>query len=100
MMNEQIKLLAEQAGFVLWKDEDYNPGDIIDWSSRYDNELQKFSELLIAKCIEICNKVSQDADIKTKNKFLTEAGIVLHEGIWAGAKDCQCSIKNYFESEQ
>ena len=52
-MNERIKELAEQAGFVLWKDESYNSGDVIDWSSSYDNELKKFAELIVAECTKI-----------------------------------------------
>jgi hypothetical protein len=49
-MNERIKKLAEQAGFCMWKDEPWNPGDVIDWSSRYDNELEKFAELIVKEC--------------------------------------------------
>ena len=52
-MNERIRELAEQAGFVLWKDESYNSGDVIDWSSSYDNELKKFAELIVAECTKI-----------------------------------------------
>ena len=52
-LNEQIRGLAEQAGFVLWKDESYNSGDVIDWSSSYDNELKKFAELIVAECTKI-----------------------------------------------
>jgi hypothetical protein len=52
-MNERIKLLAEQAGFMLWDKEPWNPGDVIDWSTRYDDELKKFSELIIQESIEV-----------------------------------------------
>ena len=52
-MNERIKLLAEQAGFMLWDKEPWNPGDVIDWSNRYDDELKKFSELIIQESIEV-----------------------------------------------
>jgi hypothetical protein len=34
-MNEQIKQLVKQAGFVLWKDENWNPGDIVKECDRY-----------------------------------------------------------------
>ena len=50
-MNERTQQLAEQAGFVLWKDDSGNPGDIIDWSSSYDNELKKFAELIVKECM-------------------------------------------------
>ena len=52
-MNEQIKLFAEQAGFVMWEDESWNPGDVIDWSSRYDTELEKFANMLIFECYKL-----------------------------------------------
>jgi hypothetical protein len=54
-MTPMIKKLAEEAGFVLWGDEDYNPGDVIDWSSRYDAELEKFARLVAEECASICD---------------------------------------------
>jgi hypothetical protein len=56
-MNKQIQQLAEQAGFVLWKDESWNPGDVIDWSSRYDSELEKFAQLIVRECAGIYDKI-------------------------------------------
>ena len=55
-MNERIKQLAEQAGFMMWGDEAWNPGDVIDWAARYDDELEKFAELIVRECIDICEK--------------------------------------------
>ena len=52
-MNERIKELAEQAGFVLWKNESWNSGDVVDWSVSYDDELEKFVELIIRECSNI-----------------------------------------------
>ena len=47
LMNDVIKKLAKEAGFVFWKKEPWGPGqDHIDWSSNYDKELVKFAELL------------------------------------------------------
>ena len=51
-MNAKILELAKQAGFELWKDEPWNPGDVIDWSSRYDDEFVKFAELVVRECID------------------------------------------------
>ena len=59
-LNEQIRGLAEQAGFVLWKDESYNSGDVIDWSSSYDNELKKFAELIVRECLNICEDMGDN----------------------------------------
>lgn len=52
-MNERIKQLAEESGFVLWSDEDWNPGDTIDWSSNYDNAIVKYTELIIKECVSL-----------------------------------------------
>jgi hypothetical protein len=60
VMNEQIKQLAEQAGFVLWKDENWNPGDIVDWSARYDDELKKFAELIVRECCVALHPMLRD----------------------------------------
>ena len=51
-MNEKFKLLAVLAGFNLWQDEEWNPGDVVDWSCRYDDELEKFAELIVKDCID------------------------------------------------
>ena len=59
-LNEQIRGLAEQAGFVMWGDESYNSGDVIDWSSSYDNELKKFAELIIQECLNICEDMGDN----------------------------------------
>jgi len=48
-MNKRIQKLAEKAGFIFWKDEEWKPsGELIDWSCLYDNELVKFAELIRA----------------------------------------------------
>ncbi len=50
-MHQRIKELAEQAGFILWADEDCKPkGETIDWSTSYDNELVKLVELVVREC--------------------------------------------------
>ena len=46
-MKDIIKTIAESAGFALWKNEHWNPGDVVDWSSRYDAELEKFAVLIV-----------------------------------------------------
>jgi hypothetical protein len=59
-MNTRIKELAERAGFVLWADEPWNPGDVIDWSNRYDAELEKFAQLLIDECQDVVIECDED----------------------------------------
>ena len=52
--------IAQEAGFVFWEDESWKPeGALIDWSSSYDEELRKFCELTVKRCIEICEKGSE-----------------------------------------
>lgn len=58
-MNERIRKLADQAGFMLWQDEDWNPGDVIDWSARYDQELENFYNLIVQQAAEACRRVGQ-----------------------------------------
>ena len=51
-MNEQIKQLAEQAGFVLWTDEAWNPGDTIDYQQKKDRQpdnVEPYTELFLRK---------------------------------------------------
>ena len=55
-MNERIKELAEQAGFMLWGKETWNPGDVVDWSARYDEELEKFAELIVRECARVIDR--------------------------------------------
>ena len=45
IMDSKIKNLAIQAGFCMWSDEEWNPGDVVDWSCSYDEQLIKFYEL-------------------------------------------------------
>lgn len=52
-MNKNIKELAEKSGFILWSDEPWNPGDVIDWSSMYDNELSLFAELVVCRTLSM-----------------------------------------------
>lgn len=48
-MDDKTKQLAEEAGFMLWTDEAWKPeGAIVDWSCKYDAELQKLSDLIRA----------------------------------------------------
>ena len=52
-MNENVKNLAKRAGFILWGNEAHNPGDVIDWASRYDNELVEYTRLLVQEVLEL-----------------------------------------------
>ena len=52
-MDDTIKKLAKEAGFVFWNNEPYGPGpNNIDWSCSYDNEFDKYSKLLIEETVK------------------------------------------------
>ena len=65
-MNDKIKELAEKAGFVMWGEEIWNPGDAIDWSSRYDDELVKYTNLVIQMCAD---HIMESSDRHRKEHF-------------------------------
>jgi hypothetical protein len=52
-MNENVKAIAKRAGFVLWGNEEWNPGDVIDWASRYDDEFVRYTQLLVQEVLEL-----------------------------------------------
>ena len=63
-MNKRIIELAEEAGFVFWQNESWGPGPgHIDWSAIYDKEFQKYTELLIRNCAEICLEANDHKNI-------------------------------------
>lgn len=81
-MNERIRELAEQAGFVMWSDCDWKPeGEVFDWSCNYDDELEKFAELIVRECANHC-------DLLLAHKMSSE---------WSrGTHDCSKAIKKHF----
>ena len=70
-MNDRIKELAEHAGFVLWGDEEWNPGDTVDWSSRYDDELEKFAQLIVEECQNVLTNVYRETPLELCGPLLT-----------------------------
>jgi len=47
---EEIKELAEEAGFSMWENESWKPeGEVVDWASKYDKELIRFYHLVKEK---------------------------------------------------
>jgi hypothetical protein len=96
-MNERIKALAVEADFMLCEDDHfYSEGQ----SQKITKQLQKFAELIVQECITQCEQVATDANAMTKSKFVTDAGLVLHEGAWGGAKNCSEQIKQHFGVEE
>jgi hypothetical protein len=54
-MNERIRELTEQAGFVLWD-------GAVDWASNYDDELEKFAELIVRECANVALREDHEPD--------------------------------------
>lgn len=79
-MNQKILQIAEQAGFMLLQKESWNPGDKIDWSARYDEELKKFFELLINECTDFYDAYADHSSDKT-SFALAKHNIKKHFGI-------------------
>ena len=51
-MNEKIRELAEQAGFIFWENEQWKlKNATIDWSCDYDKELKTFAELIVRETL-------------------------------------------------
>jgi serine/threonine-protein kinase RIO1 len=48
-MHKRIKQLAEYSGFVFWDD----GTDRIDWSSNYDEDFERFVELLVRDVVDM-----------------------------------------------
>lgn len=64
-MNDRIKQLAEQAGFISWEDESWKPQDaVFDWGTTYDAELEKFAELIVQECIDTLHWHDSDDAVK------------------------------------
>ena len=74
-MNKRIKELAKKAGFILWGSESWNPGDTIDWSCRYDDELTKYTELIIKECSKWVNDNVGLIDEEAKADLLKHFGV-------------------------
>ena len=110
-MNERIKELAEQAGFECWKDEPYRPeGQVIDWASNYDEELEKFAELVRADEREACAKLVEADGLARGAEglvFIKAAGRIRARGekpwvkTYAGGKPNYCTpVDNVYMSEE
>ena len=91
-MNKRILELAEQA--EKYADDNFKGQPT--YSEAYDS---KFAELIVRECIAQCEQVATAADAKSKSKFVTDDGRMLHEGMWGGAKNCSVQIKQHFGVE-
>ena len=70
-MNEQIRGLAEQAG---WDNH----------HSKFDTRIEKFAELIVKECVAICQDTDGEDNINARS----------------GRQDCAVEIKEHFGVEE
>lgn len=58
--------------------------------------LTEYTRLVVEECMAQCEQVATDADATAKSQFVTDAGRMLHEGMWGGAKNCSASMRHHF----
>lgn len=63
-MKDNVKKLASEAGFILWGEESWNQGEIVDWSSGYDDALVKFAQLVAEDCVGKCKSIENDITLE------------------------------------
>ena len=85
-MNEQIKELAEQAKTETNK---HFEGPAFNWSDWYKHYNEKFAELIVRECMNIC--AEREKDIRTRIK---------DEGKAATAYMIRAYIKEHFGVEE
>lgn len=88
-MNERIKQLAEQAGY-----------NIKELDAQEQMVAEKFAQLIVQECVTLCESVATNADATARSKYVTDAGRMLHEGMWGGAKNCASAIQQHFGVEE
>lgn len=93
-MNEQIK---EIMGKTLDKHFSHT-WTVMDYED-VSKFAEKFAKLIIQECINCCDEVANEADAMKDSKFVTDAGRMLHEGMWGGATNSAVTIKNRFGVE-
>jgi len=91
-MNERILELAKLAGLKKEHGSDREYIGDFDW--------RQFAVLIVQDCVDQCEQVVTDADKKANSPLLTDAGRMVHEGMWGGAKNCAAQIREYFSGDE
>lgn len=75
-MNERVKSLSEAAGFVFWKKESWGPGPgHIDWSCKYDSELEQLVKLVVLESAEWINANVGHVTAEAKQELVKHFGV-------------------------
>lgn len=77
-MHENIKRMAQEAGFILWEDEEHNPGEVVDWACNYDKELATLVENVVKECAGLFERVHTDEQYARR----IDKTILKHFGIY------------------
>ena len=82
---EEIKALAEEAGFVTWQGERWNiDNNVVDWANPYDDELVKFYYLARKQAIRDVISMFKEEHVLVKerhNYWLSAANMVKDEAL-------------------
>ena len=98
-MNERIiKELQLAAMHSVW--DGHDPDGDVDKMYIPAEFTKKFAELIVRECMAQCEQVAAEADSVTQSEFVTDAGRMLHEGMWGGAKNCSGQIQTHFGVEE
>lgn len=72
-MDKKLKKLAKKAGFIFWENDDSWAGDRfdeIDWSCEYDEELEKFADLVSReKCSTMNQQIQKQIEVLEQEQF-------------------------------
>ena len=79
-MQQLIKQLADQAGFIRFSP-DEDPHTPIDWSSDYSCELNVFAELIVKECAKFAQQTVEYSDIRVMPYVTVEKEILEHFGV-------------------
>jgi hypothetical protein len=73
-MDDNIKRLAIEAGFIAWDEEEWKPeGVVFDWAGADDESLVKFYHLVVRECASIAYEVGMHR--QTKHEILRRFGL-------------------------
>ena len=74
VMDDNIKRLAIEAGFIAWDEEEWKPeGVVFDWAGADDESLVKFYRLVVRECANIAYEVGLHR--QTKHEILRRFGL-------------------------
>lgn len=80
-MNEKIRELMILAGYA---------------TPELASRAHKLTELVVQECVQISEQEAKRAKAVAYSEFVTVAGRQVHQGMWAGAKNCSEGIQMQF----